>query len=101
MSRMERRGKVNGNPRAWREMGSLKESWAMNLADLPRSGSSRRLRKCNLVEDLWDEIAALPDDLPISPEEIALLDERLAAHRVAPGTALSLEEFKRQLAMRR
>jgi putative addiction module component (TIGR02574 family) len=52
------------------------------------------------VSQTLDEIAALPDDLPISAEEIALLNKRWAAHRAAPDEALSLEEFKRQLAER-
>jgi putative addiction module component (TIGR02574 family) len=72
----------------------------MTLADLPALQRLSKAEKLQLVEDLWDEIASLPDDLPISAEEIALLEKRFAAHRAAPGTALSLEEFKRQLAAR-
>lgn len=52
------------------------------------------------MEDLWDEIATSPDDLPISAEEIALLEKRLAAHRAMPDEALSLDDFKRELAGR-
>ena len=72
----------------------------MTLADLPALQRLSKAEKLQLVEDLWDEIASLPDDLPISAEEIALLEGRSAAHRAAPGEALSLEEFKRQLAAR-
>ena len=72
----------------------------MTLADLPALQQLSKAEKLQLVEDLWDEIASLPDDLPISPEEIALLNKRFAAHRAAPDAALSLEEFKRQLAAR-
>lgn len=72
----------------------------MTLADLPALQQLSKAEKLQLVEDLWDEIASLPDDLPISAEEIALLEKRFAAHRAAPGEALSLEEFKRQLAAR-
>jgi putative addiction module component (TIGR02574 family) len=72
----------------------------MTLADLPVLQKLSKAEKLQLVEDLWDEIAASPDDLPISAEEIALLNKRRAAHRAAPDEALSLEEFKRQLAER-
>jgi putative addiction module component (TIGR02574 family) len=72
----------------------------MTLADLPDLQKLSKAEKLQLVEDLWDDIARLPDDLPVSAEEIALLDKRLAAHRAAPETALSLEQFKRELAAR-
>jgi putative addiction module component (TIGR02574 family) len=72
----------------------------MTLADLPALQKLSKAEKLQLVEDLWDEIASLPDDLPISAEEIALLNKRHTAHRAAPDEALSLEEFKRQLAGR-
>jgi putative addiction module component (TIGR02574 family) len=72
----------------------------MTLADLPALQKLSKVEKLQLVEDLWDEIAALPDDLPVSAQEIALLNTRQAAHRAAPDEALSLEDFKRQLADR-
>ncbi len=74
----------------------------MTLADLPIIQQLSREEQLELVADLWDYIAAQPgDDLaPISSQEAALLDQRLAAHRSAPESALSLEEFKRQLAAR-
>lgn len=72
----------------------------MTLADLPALQQLSKAEKLQLVEDLWDEIAATPDDLPISPEETALLEKRLEAHRAAPDEAMSLEEFKRRLAER-
>ena len=72
----------------------------MTLADLPALQQLSKAEKLQLVEDLWDNIASAPDDLPISAEEIALLEKRLAAHRAAPDEALPLEEFKRQLTER-
>ncbi|MGI8964858.1 MAG: addiction module protein [Limisphaerales bacterium] len=70
------------------------------MTDFPALKNLSKAEKLQLVEDLWDEIAALPDDWPISPEEIALLDKRLAAHRAAPEEALSMEQFKLELAAR-
>ena len=74
----------------------------MTLADLPAVQQLSREEQLELVADLWDHIATRPDDdlLPVSPEEAALLDQRLAAHEAAPESALSLDEFKRQLAAR-
>ena len=74
----------------------------MTLADLPAVQQLSRAEQLELVADLWDHIAAQPDDdfLPVSAVEVMLLDQRLAAHQSAPGSALSLEEFKRQLAGR-
>ena len=74
----------------------------MTLADLPAVQQLSREEQLELVADLWDHIAAQPDDdlLPVSAEEAALLDERLTAHLAAPESALSLEEFKHRLATR-
>jgi len=36
------------------------------------------------------------EDMPLSEEEEALVEERLAGHRRNPGSSLSLEEFKRR-----
>ncbi len=74
----------------------------MTLADLPAVQQLSREEQLELVADLWDHIATQPGDdlLPVSSEEAALLDQRLAAHEAAPDSALSLKEFKRQLASR-
>ena len=74
----------------------------MTLADIPAIQQLSREEKLQLVADLWDDIAATPDDgeEEISPEELALLEQRLAEYRTNPEIGLSLEEFKRQLAAR-
>lgn len=75
----------------------------MTLADLPAIQRLSRPEQFELVADLWDHIAAQSDDdlSSASAEETALLDQRLAAHEATPDRALSLEEFKGQLASRR
>ena len=74
----------------------------MTLADFPAVQQLTREEQLEFVADLWDYIAAQPDDdlLSVSAEEAALLDQRLAAHEAAPDSALPLEAFKRQLAAR-
>ncbi len=72
----------------------------MNLEEMPQIQQLTKEEKLQLVEDLWDSIAAMPDDLPVSDEEKALLAKRLQAHSEAPAEALTLEEFKQRLAER-
>ena len=74
----------------------------MTLADLPVVQQLSREEQLQLVAELWDHIAARPDDdrQPVTSSEAALLEERLAAHHAAPDLALSLEEFKRKLSNR-
>ena len=70
---------------------------SMSLADIPQIGQLTVEEKLQLVEDLWDSIQPLAEDLPPSDEEKALLNERFEAHQSAPESALTLEEFKRLL----
>lgn len=46
-----------------------------NLNNLPVEARLKR------VQDLWDGIAANTADVPVDPEHIAEIRERLAAHR--------------------
>ena len=62
----------------------------MTLADLPAVQQLSREEQLELVADLWDHIAAKPDDdlRPVSAEESALLDQRfprrIGGRRSAP-----------------
>jgi len=56
--------------------------------------------KIRLVEDLWDDVAAKGDELRVPASHKRLLDARLAAHLKSPGSAITLEEFRRRLAGR-
>lgn len=46
------------------------------------------------VQDLWDRIAAEPDEVPLSEDLGRELDRRLAAHRADPSTAIPWEQVK-------
>lgn len=54
--------------------------------------------KIRLAEDLWDEVAAHGQELRVPESHKRLLDERLAAHLQSPESALTLDEFRHQLA---
>lgn len=49
-----------------------------------------------LANELWDEVEEHQEELPSSPEIIAIVEQRFAEHERDPSTAMSLEEFKRR-----
>ena len=63
--------------------------------DFRRLSIAERLQ---LVEDLWDSIAAeTPDAVPLSEAQRAELDRRLAAHAEDPAAAVPWDDVRRQL----
>lgn len=53
--------------------------------------------KLQLVEDLWDDLAANPSDVPVHPwqkEELARRKENLARN---PASGLSWDDVKRRI----
>jgi len=57
-----------------------------NLRKLP---VDERIR---LVEDLWDSIASDQKALPLTPEQSAVLDQRLAAYEADSDTGRPAED---------
>jgi putative addiction module component (TIGR02574 family) len=53
--------------------------------------------KLQLVEDLWDNIAASSECVPIHDWQIEELQRREAAYEANPQDTLSWEEVKRQI----
>lgn len=53
--------------------------------------------KLTLVTELWDDLASKPDDIPITPEQIAEVDRRLEEYRQNPGLGSSWEEVKARI----
>lgn len=66
------------------------------LAEALKLSPSDRLQ---LIEALWDTLSE--EDLPITPEERALLDERLADLETNPNAQSPWEEVKARLEQRR
>lgn len=56
--------------------------------------------KIRLAEDLWDDIAARGEELPVPAAHKRELQARLAAHLKAPESAITLAEFRRRLSRR-
>jgi putative addiction module component (TIGR02574 family) len=49
------------------------------------------------VQDLWDWIAARPEDIPVPAWQKAVIDERLRAHAANPADAVPWEEVRERL----
>jgi putative addiction module component (TIGR02574 family) len=53
--------------------------------------------KLQLVEDLWDHLAATPEELPVHDWQKEELARRKANHLNNPGAAASWEEAKERI----
>lgn len=53
--------------------------------------------RIQLVEDVWDSIAAEPEELPFSDEVRQELDRRLAEHAANPDAGRPWAEIKARL----
>lgn len=53
--------------------------------------------KLALVSELWDDLAAHPEDVPVEPELIAELDRRMEAYRKDPTQVTTWEAVKARL----
>ena len=56
--------------------------------------------KLQLVQDLWDDLAATPGDVPVHAWQIAEIDRRKANLLKNPASGLSWEEVKRRIRSR-
>jgi putative addiction module component (TIGR02574 family) len=56
--------------------------------------------KLQLVQDLWDDLAANAADVPVEQWQIDELERRAANLKANPESALTWEEVKRQIRSR-
>lgn len=66
----------------------------VRLDDILRLSVPERVQ---LVEDIWDSIAASPDSLPVTDEQRQELDRRLAAHARDPSAARPWDAVRARL----
>ena len=52
--------------------------------------------KLHLLEQLWEEVAADPDRIPLTDEQRELLDERLRQHEENPEDVVDWEDVKKE-----
>lgn len=53
--------------------------------------------KLSLVTELWDDLASHPDEIPVTPEQVAELDRRMAAYRKDPTQVTTWEAIKSRI----
>jgi putative addiction module component (TIGR02574 family) len=53
--------------------------------------------KLTLLTELWEDLASNPEDIPITPEQIAEVDRRLDEYRQNPNLGSSWEEVKARI----
>lgn len=70
----------------------MRMSFSEVLAELPTLSVAERQAVVQRAIEL--------DDCGLSPEQDALIDQRLAEHRSDPSTAISMEEMKKRLRSR-
>ena len=64
---------------------------AHSIFDLSKS------EKLQLVEDLWDDLAATPEDVPVQEWQKEELERRKASLQNSPASGLSWDEVKRRI----
>jgi putative addiction module component (TIGR02574 family) len=70
---------------------------AISVSDLLSLSMTERLQ---LVEDLWDSIAAEAAEIPLTEEQRREIDLRLAEHDRNPASALPWEDVRMRLLRR-
>ena len=64
------------------------------IQDLLKLSVAERIQ---LVEDLWDSVAADPEGVPLTEAQKKELRARLAEHKADPQSAIPWEEVRRRL----
>ena len=64
------------------------------LAEIAQLSISERIQ---LVEDIWDTVAAAPDDLSLTEPQRGELERRLQAHRQNPQMVSSWQEVSQRI----
>lgn len=53
--------------------------------------------KIQLVHDIWDDIARMPKDAPLTPDQSAELERRLKAYDEDPSAVVEWVDLRRAL----
>ena len=64
------------------------------LSDILQMSVAERIQ---LVEDIWDSIAAIPESVPVTDSQKEELDRRLQAHAQNPDGGISWGELKEKV----
>jgi len=69
----------------------------MILETIPDVNRLTPAQKLVLVTELWDDLAAHPNAVPVSPEQIAELDRRMEAYRRDPSQVTTWEAIQQRI----
>ncbi len=69
----------------------------MNLAELPQVQSLSVREKLELVDELWKAVSPDLDAMEVTQEEKDILDGRWSQFLKNPLSALTVEQFKKEL----
>ncbi len=69
----------------------------MILETIPAVKTMTAADKLQLVGELWDDLAAHPDEIPVTQEQLDELDRRMAAYRSNPERVTSWEAVKQRI----
>jgi putative addiction module component (TIGR02574 family) len=54
-------------------------------------------QRIRLVQEIWDSIAAEPENVEVPEEHLRIIDERLSEHERDPSSVLTWPQVKRKL----
>ena len=69
----------------------------MSLAELPQVQSLSVREKLELVDELWKAVSPDLDAMEVTQEEKDILDGRWASFLQNPSSALTVDQFKKEL----
>jgi putative addiction module component (TIGR02574 family) len=69
----------------------------MILEKIPEVSRLTAAEKLLLVSELWDDLAAHPADVPVSPEQIAELDRRMEEYHRDPSQVTSWTAIQQRI----
>lgn len=69
----------------------------MILETVPDVNRMTPAQKLLLVTELWDDLAAHPTEVPVSREQIAELDRRMADYRRDPSEVTTWEAIQQRI----
>ncbi|MBZ5542094.1 MAG: addiction module protein [Acidobacteriia bacterium] len=67
---------------------------SLSASEILQMGIAERIQ---LVEDIWDSIAAVPDAIPLTHAQREELDRRIAAYHDNPQSGSPWDEVKKRL----
>lgn len=69
----------------------------MILKKYPELNRLTAAEKLTLISELWEDLAADPESIPVSPEQVAELDRRMDAYRKDPSQVTTWEKVRARL----